>query len=57
MHDTKYDNKEKCQKCGSQNNITEKAIDGWQISECETECQKCGYSDYWSYGFYNYEPR
>ena len=54
----KYDDKDKCPKCGEKNDITVKALDGGHVSDCVTKCtdESCGCLGYWSYGFYDTEP-
>ena len=50
----KFDDKHICVKCSGLNEIVIKDTlnDGSVISECETECTKCGHKDYWGYGWY-----
>lgn len=42
-----------CNKCGSENDYTEKSFDGGFVSEAVTKCVDCGFEDYWSYGHFD----
>lgn len=53
---TNYHCPESCNKCGGLNSKDE--IDwspGGSACEIKTECQDCGFKDYWSYGFFESE--
>ncbi len=42
-----------CNKCGDTNDYKIKdTLDGHTIMEAETVCTKCGYKDYWAYGYF-----
>jgi DNA-directed RNA polymerase subunit RPC12/RpoP len=49
---TDYDEMMKCSKCGGKNKVIPVAHDEGYVCETETECQECGYKDYWAYGFF-----
>ena len=48
----KYDDVNKCPKCGGYNIIDIKDQIGPDICEAVTKCKECLHNDYWSYGFY-----
>lgn len=52
MNKTKYDNKYTCKKCSGGNTIIIKDQINSDICECETICSKCGFEDFWAYGFF-----
>ena len=49
-----YDNKHHCNNCTGENEIVVVSMDGGYISECDTKCIKCGYANYWAYGYFQY---
>lgn len=53
MNQVQYDEKESCNSCGiGQNEVKVTSHDCGYISECETKCKDCGFTDYWAYGFF-----
>lgn len=48
----KYHCYDSCNKCGDVNDyaVTD-SLDG-RMMECETKCMKCGFTDYWTHGFF-----
>ena len=48
----KYHRKKTCNNCGSLNEIKQADMEGGIIHECETKCTCCGFTDYWSLGFF-----
>lgn len=47
-----YDSYLSCNKCSGVNEIRIKDSEENIICECETTCKSCGFTDYWSYGFF-----
>ena len=49
---SEYDCMGSCNKCGGENKVdTVDTING-AICECKTKCKKCGFTDYWDYGYF-----
>jgi len=49
----KYHNHGSCNSCGGSKNrakVTD-SLDG-RMLECKTECEDCGFTDYWAHGFF-----
>jgi len=49
---TKYHSLDSCNKCGGENDWDEVTTDGGHVSEANTKCNDCGFTDYWAYGFF-----
>jgi hypothetical protein len=55
---TEYDDCRYCNKCGERSNeLFEKDSIANTVCEYETKCTKCGFKDYWAYGFYESSGR
>jgi len=52
MDEVKYHRLDSCNKCGGDNRSKPTAFDDDFVSEAKTECQDCGFEDFWAYGFY-----
>lgn len=49
---TDYHNPESCNKCKGDNDVIAISFEQGHLSEAKTKCTKCGYEDYWFYGFF-----
>ena len=49
---TDYHNPESCNKCKGDNILIDEIYDVGSLCEAKTKCSKCGFEDYWAYGFF-----
>lgn len=49
---TQYDCPYSCNKCGGENTVKSDPFSPYGSGETETKCNKCGFADYWCYGFF-----
>ncbi len=43
-----------CVKCGGYNRINVTDRIEHVVCECETECSKCGFQNFWAYGYFQF---
>ncbi|QOC54767.1 hypothetical protein [Aeromonas phage T7-Ah] len=49
---TQYDCPHSCNRCGGENIVKSDPFPPYGSGETETKCCKCGFEDYWSFGFF-----
>lgn len=55
MNATGYDNVDVCICCGGKNEVTQKDHIENIMSEAETTCNDCNFSNYWAFGYFSKE--
>lgn len=49
---TEYHVKESCNKCAGENELIKPSCEEGYAYETKTKCTKCGFDDYWAYGYF-----
>jgi len=47
-----YHDKYTCNNCGAKNQILRSDGENGVIHECDTQCTRCGFHDFWGHGFF-----
>ena len=47
-----WDYHRSCNKCGGDNRTVSSCYMDCKLAECETECNDCGFKDFWGYGHF-----